>query len=129
MIGIIGEAIIFIISGAMPVTQNKPYKWENVFPQLQNDDELKTDFRKEPISVDQSSELIGQAVQNVGQINHSIQQLDEATKKLIEAVEKLESNYEKVNDSTLEYEREINALKVKIAAANERLKDFEKFKF
>jgi gliding motility-associated protein GldL len=129
MVGIIGEAIIFVVSGAMPVAQNKQYNWENVFPQLQKEEELGLPKTDENMTVEQGSEMLGQAVQNVGQINRSIEQLNETTIKLIEAVEKLESNYEKVNNSTLEYEREINALKIKIAAANERLKDFEKFKF
>lgn len=129
IVGLVGEAIIFLISGAQPVFRQKPYNWERIFPQLtrENEDEV-TKVTLESAEVTQEQQ-IQQIIQSIVGLNSSVENLNDATQRLTSYVEKLETNYEMVNSSTLEYHKEINSLKIKIASANDKLKEFEKYKF
>lgn len=129
IVGLVGEAIIFLISGAQPVLRQKNYNWERIFPQLTKENQ------EEPaeISLENAEatreQQIQQIIQSIVGLNTSVENLNDATKRLTSYVEKLETNYEMVNSSTLEYHKEINSLKGKIAAANDKLKEFENYKF
>ncbi len=129
IVGLVGEAIIFLISGAQPVLRQKFYDWERIFPQLSKDNEeevAKVNLENAEVTQEQQ---IQQIIQSIVGLNTSVENLNEATQRLTGYVEKLETNYEMVNSSTLEYHKEINSLKIKIASANEKLKEFEKYKF
>ncbi|MBO6518139.1 MAG: gliding motility protein GldL [Bacteroidia bacterium] len=130
IVGLVGEAIIFLISGAQPVLRQKSYNWERIFPQLaksDDDDEIvKVSLENAEVTQEQQ---IQQIIQSIVGLNSSVENLNDATQRLTGYVEKLETNYEMVNSSTLEYHKEINSLKIKIASANDKLKEFEKYKF
>lgn len=132
IVGLVGEAIIFLISGAQPVFKEKSYQWDKIFPQLSKDDDNKDlipeKFNLNTAQVTQEQQ-IQQIIQSIVGLNSSVESLNQATQQLTSYVEKLETNYEMVNTSTLEYHQEISNLKLKIAAANEKLKEFENYKF
>ncbi len=130
IVGLVGEAIIFLISGAQPVFKQRTYNWERLFPQLDRDedDEAVATVSMENAEVTQEQQ-IQQIIQSIVGLNSSVENLNSATQRLTGYVEKLETNYEMVNSSTLDYHKEINSLKIKIASANDKLKEFENYKF
>jgi GldL N-terminal domain len=131
MVGLIGEAIIFIISGIQPVNISKIFHWERVFPQLRESGDDESITREIPLGAAQltQEQQIQQVMESISSLNNSVEILNKATQKLSTYVENLESNYELVSNSTLDYHKEINSLKIKIASANEKLREFENFKF
>jgi|SRR6056300_1215490 gliding motility-associated protein GldL len=131
IVGLLGEALIFLISGAQPVFKQKPYHWERLFPQLEkegDEEAANASPTTEGVEVTQAQQ-IDQVIQSMLALNSSVENLNQATSRLTSYVEKLETNYEMVNSSTLDYHKEINSLKIKIASANEKLKEFENYKF
>ncbi len=129
VVGLIGEAIIFLISGAQPVFRQRSYDWERIFPQLAKDSStevVKISLENAEVTQEQQ---IQQIINSIVGLNSSVENLNDATQRLTGYVEKLETNYEMVNSSTLEYHKEISSLKIKIASANDKLKEFEKYKF
>jgi len=129
IVGLIGEAIIFLISGALPVVQSQSFRWDRVFPQLRDKGvEEIPEMTVEAAHMTQEQQ-IEKVMQSIVALNNSVDYLNKATQKLSSSVEKLDDNYDKVTESTLDYQKEINSLKIKIAAANERLKEFENYKF
>ena len=62
-------------------------------------------------------------------LDNNLHSLNDATKKLNNTVNMLEKNYEGMSQTTLEYQQQVNSLKIKITAANERLKEFENYKY
>jgi len=129
IVGLIGEAIIFLISGALPVLQSKTFRWDRVFPQLRDDDAAEAPrINMESASLTHEQQ-IQKVMESITTLNNSVEYLNKATQKLSSSVEKLDDNYDMVSESTLEYQKEINSLKIKIASANERLKEFENYKF
>jgi hypothetical protein len=130
IVGLIGEAIIFLISGAQPIFKYQPYKWERLFPQLSKTD---GDVGVSEVTVAGAEvtqeQQIQQIIQSIVGLNSSVENLNNATQRLTGYVDKLETNYEMVNSSTLDYHKEINSLKIKIASANDKLKEFENYKF
>ncbi len=130
IVGLVGEAIIFLISGAQPIFKHQPYKWERLFPQLQKEDD---DIESVAVTIDGAQatqeQQIQQIIQSIIGLNNSVENLNNATQRLTTYVDKLETNYEMVNSSTLDYHKEINSLKIKIASANDKLKEFENYKF
>lgn len=130
IVGLLGEAIIFLISGAQPIFKHQPYKWERLFPQLKKEDD---DLEAVAVTIDGAQatqeQQIQQIIQSIIGLNNSVENLNNATQRLTTYVDKLETNYEMVNSSTLDYHKEINSLKIKIASANDKLKEFENYKF
>lgn len=127
IIGLVGEAIIFIISGVQKVTVRRSYPWERVFPQLKDKREQ---YEITPGAAQSTQQVqVQQIIDSIVQMNDTVSKLNEATHKLTQTVETLEKNYEGVTQSTLEYQQQVNSLKIKIAAANEKLQEFEKYKF
>ncbi|MCB9263208.1 MAG: gliding motility protein GldL [Flavobacteriales bacterium] len=130
VVGLVGEAVIFLISGAQPVFKQKSYNWERIFPQLSRDSD-ETEAPK--MSLDGAEMTQEQQIQHIMQsilsLNNSVENLNAATQKLTSYVERLETNYELVNTSTLDYHKEISNLKTKIAAANDKLREFDNYKF
>ncbi|MFT5724976.1 MAG: gliding motility-associated protein GldL [Bacteroidia bacterium] len=130
IVGLVGEAIIFLISGVQPVFKHQPYKWERLFPQLSKDDDSNHAIQMTVAGVELTQEQqIEQIIQSIVGLNNSVENLNNATQRLTGYVDKLETNYEMVNSSTLDYHKEINSLKIKIASANDKLKEFENYKF
>jgi hypothetical protein len=126
-VGLVGEAIIFLIAGMQKVYKVRPYAWDKVFPQLsKSDDEGIIPLGTAQVTQEQQ---VKQIIESISSLNTTVESLNSATQKLVNSVVKLEDNYEKVNDSTIDYQKEINSLKIKISAANKRLKEFENFKF
>jgi len=131
VIGLVGEAIIFLISGMQPVIIPKIFHWDRVFPQLSKHaegDVISEEVTLEAAQMTQEQQ-IHKVMDSILSLNSSVDVLNKATQKLTSYVEKLESNYELVNTSTLDYHKEINSLKIKIANANEKLREFENYKF
>lgn len=126
-VGLIGEAIIFLIAGLQKVYKVKPYAWDKVFPQLsKSGEDVMIPIGTAKVTQEQQ---VKQVIESISTLNMTVDNLNTATKKLVSSVGKLEDNYEKVSDSTVDYQKEINSLKIKISAANKRLKEFENFKF
>jgi hypothetical protein len=130
VIGLVGEAIIFLISGIQPVIIPKMFHWERVFPQLTRDthQSSNTHLTVEGAEITQEQQ-VHKIMESILALNNSVEVLNTATMKLTSYVEKLESNYELVNNSTLDYHKEINSLKIKIANAKEKLREFENYRF
>jgi len=126
-VGLVGEAIIFLVAGLQKVYKVKPYAWDRVFPQLSKTGQ-ETMIPLGTAEVTQEQQ-VKQIIESISSLNSTVENLNNATKKLVNSVGKLEDNYERVNDSTVDYQKEINSLKIKISAANKRLKEFENFKF
>lgn len=126
-VGLVGEAIIFLIAGLQKVYKVKPYAWDKVFPQLSKSGE-DTMIPVGTAKVTQEQQ-VKQIIESISSLNTTVDNLNTATKKLVNSVGKLEDNYERVSMSTEDYQKEINSLKIKISAANKRLKEFENFKF
>lgn len=130
VIGLVGEAIIFLISGLQPVWIPKIFHWDRVFPQLSRE---RASIEDNDLTIEGAEIAQEQQVQKIMEsilaLNTSVDVLNTATQKLTKYVENLESNYELVNNSTLDYHKEINSLKIKIANANEKLREFENYKF
>ncbi|MFT4521235.1 MAG: gliding motility-associated protein GldL [Bacteroidia bacterium] len=134
MVGLIGEAIIFLISGAQPIAKANQYRWDKVFPQLRNASVTEeAEAYNQALSLDAAEftqeQQITKIVESILALNNSVETLNNATKKLTSYVENLETNYELVTNSTLDYHKEINSLKIKIASANNKLREFENYKF
>lgn len=127
IIGLVGEAIIFIISGVQKVAVKKTYPWERVFPQLKENTERYRVTVGDAQATQQQQ--VQQIIESIVQMNDTVAKLNEATLRLTRTVETLEHNYEGVTQATLEYQQEVNSLKIKIAAANEKLQEFEKYKY
>jgi gliding motility-associated protein GldL len=129
IVGLVGEAIIFLISGALPVMKAKSFNWEKVFPQLQ--DEQGTNVPGPTLASAEftQEEQVKKIIESIVSLNNSVENLNSATLKLTNTVGKLEENYETVSEATMDYQKEINSLKIKIAGANQKLKEFENFKF
>lgn len=130
IIGLVGEAIIFLISGMQPVSIGKMFHWERIFPQL-TAEEHNVNVEEMTLAGAEATQeqQVHKIMDSILALNNSVQVLNGATQKLTGFVEKLESNYEMVNNSTLDYHKEINSLKIKIANANEKLREFENYKF
>lgn len=127
IIGLVGEAMIFIISGVQKVNVRKNYKWDRVFPQLKDSSER---YTVTPANAEMTQQQqVQQIIDSIIQMNDSVSKLNEATHRLTKTVETLEKNYDGVTKATLEYQQEVNSLKIKIAAANDKLQEFEKYKF
>ncbi|MCB0733890.1 MAG: hypothetical protein H6608_00325 [Flavobacteriales bacterium] len=130
VIGLVGEAIIFVISGLQPVTINKVFHWDRLFPQLTREED---EPGQGEISIEGAEltheQQIQKMMESILALDNSVDVLNTSTKKLTKFIERLESNYELVNTSTLDYQKEINSLKIKIANANEKLKEFENYRF
>ncbi len=127
IIGLVGEALIFIISGVQKVGVRRSYPWERVFPQLKETSE-RYDITMGEVQTAQHQQ-VQQIIESIVQMNDTVAKLNEATQRLTKTVETLEKNYDGVTQATLEYQQEVNSLKIKIAAANEKLQEFEKYKF
>lgn len=135
MIGLIGEAIIFLISAFDYKLSRPNYQWERLFPQLKeksDNEENLDDFGLEELEA--TAEItkehqLQKMLDSIITLDNNLQSLNEATKKLNNTVDMLERNYEGMSQTTLEYQQQVNSLKIKITAANERLKEFENYKY
>lgn len=135
MIGLIGEAVIFLISAFDYKLSRPNYQWEKLFPQLKekneegnNTDELGLEELEPTIEMTKEHQL-QKILDSIITLDNNLLMLNDATKKLNNTVEMLEKNYEGMSQTTLEYQQQVNSLKIKITAANERLKEFENYKY
>lgn len=117
IIGIIIEALVFLVSSFNWKDDDYSYKWERVFPQLKNEDsELdNATFNNTQIPVD----LMVNSIQT---IDKHVVDLNEATKRLSNTVDDLEHSYQGISRSTQSYQIEIDQLRSKIKKVNENLK-------
>ncbi len=135
MIGLIGEAFIFLISAFEWKSYRQEYKWDRIFPQLKDQaaseetEELESIESVESVATVTREQQLEKILNSIVSLDNNLQHLNEATSKLNKTVEVLEKNYEIMSQSTLEYQQQINSLKIKIASANDRLKEFENYKF
>ncbi len=127
VIGILVEAVVFLISAFDWGADGKNYNWEKVFPQLHDEDE----YSSQEISLNAAEGTQQQQIQKIMDtivaLNGSVNELNTATKKLTSSVSTMEKNYDTVTESTRHYQEEIDALRAKISRANENLKVFENY--
>jgi gliding motility-associated protein GldL len=125
VIGILVESGVFLIS-AFDWSSEKGYEWERVFPQL-NDEEGEPSYINQSMAEGTQQVQVQKIMETVVTLNSSVTELNNATRKLTKSVEMMEINYETVTSSTEQYQKEIDNLRIKIAAANNQLKDFNQF--
>ena len=128
IVGIVIEAVVFLISAFDWSGGRTGYQWEKVFPQLGDD----VDFENAiPANLAEGTQQqqVQRIMETIVSLNSSVNELNSATQKLTSSVEMMEKNYETVTESTRKYQVEIDLLRDKIAAANERLKAFEHFNY
>lgn len=134
MIGLLGEAFIFLVSAFEWKIIKPTYHWERLFPQLKDrgndisNQDLGLEEMEEAAAVTKELQL-QKMLDSILSLDENIQNLNQATQRLNQTVENLEKSYEGMSKSTLEYQQEINSMKIKIASANDRLKEFESYKF
>ncbi|PCJ66491.1 MAG: hypothetical protein COA58_06855 [Bacteroidetes bacterium] len=126
IVGIIVEAVVFFISAFDWSTGEKEYDWEKVFPQLNENNEHLTSTNL-PLAEGTQQQQVQKIMETVTTLSNSVNELNNATQKLTKSVEMMEKNYDIVSESTLKYQVQIDSLRTKVAAANENLKDFDKF--
>jgi len=128
IVGILVEASVFFISAFDWGGDTKEYQWERVFPQLDpenNSSSISSIALAEGTQQQQIQKIMGTMMT----LNLSVTELNNATEKLTKSVSMMEKNYSIVSESTQKYQTEIDNLSNKIARANERLQDFDKFNF
>jgi hypothetical protein len=128
IVGILVEASVFFISAFDWGGDTKEYKWERVFPQL-DDDNNSSNISSVGLAEGTQQQQIQKIMSTVMTLNSSVTELNNATEKLTKSVSMMEKNYGIVTESTRKYQIEIDNLRNKIAGANDRLQDFEKFNF
>mgnify|MGYP001590511747 CR=1 FL=1 len=128
VVGIIIEAMVFLVSAFDWSGKDKSYQWQKVFPQL--DENNMSEFSiNQVIAEGTQQQQVQKIMETVVTPNSSVSQLNAATQKLTKSVEMMEKNYEIVSESTQKYQTEIDSLRNKISAANSQLKDFDKFNY
>jgi gliding motility-associated protein GldL len=128
VVGILIEASVFFISAFDWGGDTNKYQWERVFPQL-DEDNNSSNISSTALAEGTQQQQIQKIMSTMMTLNSSITDLNNATEKLTKSVSVMEKNYGIVTDSTQKYQKEIDSLRNKIAGANDRLQDFEKFNF
>jgi gliding motility-associated protein GldL len=128
IVGILVEASVFFISAFDWGEDTKGYQWERVFPQLDNEDNS-SNTSSIALAEGTQQQQIQKIMGTVMTLNSSVTELNNATEKLTKSVSMMEKNYGIVTESTHKYQVEIDNLRNKIAGANNRLQDFDKFNF
>jgi gliding motility-associated protein GldL len=128
IVGILVEASVFFISAFDWGRDTKEYQWERVFPQL-DDENNSSSISSVALAEGTQQQQIQKIMGTVMTLNSSVTELNNATEKLTKSVSMMEKNYGIVTESTQKYQIEIDNLRNKIAGANDRLQDFEKFNF
>lgn len=135
MIGLIGEAIIFLISAFEWKIAKPVYNWERLFPQLKEKPNAEHEISDENLEeIEVAAEFtkeqqLQKILDSIITLDNNLNNLNEATKKLNNTVDMLERNYETMSKTTLEYQQQINSLKIKLETANDKLKEFENYKY
>ncbi|MFT6112394.1 MAG: hypothetical protein ACJA19_000816 [Bacteroidia bacterium] len=128
IIGILVEASVFFISAFDWGGDTKEYQWERVFPQL-DDENNSSNISSVALAEGSQQQQIQKIMGTVMTLNSSVTELNNATEKLTKSVSMMEKNYGIVTESTQKYQIEIDNLRNKIAGANDRLQDFDRFNF
>ena len=128
IVGILIEASVFFISAFDWGRDTTEYQWERVFPQL-DDENNSSSISSVALAEGTQQQQIQKIMGTVMTLNSSVTELNNATEKLTKSVSMMEKNYGIVTESTQKYQIEIDNLRNKIAGANDRLQDFEKFNF
>lgn len=126
VVGILVEAVVFLVSAFDWSEESKSYEWEKVFPQLDNESE--SNYSTSP-DLAEGTQLhqVQKIMETVITLNASVNELNAATKKLTNSVNMMDKNYEIVSETTQKYQVEMDSLRSKISSANAQLKDFDKF--
>ena len=122
------EASVFFISAFDWGGDTKEYQWERVFPQL-DDENNSSNISSVALAEGSQQQQIQKIMGTVMTLNSSVTELNNATEKLTKSVSMMEKNYGIVTESTQKYQIEIDNLRNKIAGANDRLQDFDRFNF
>ena len=128
IIGILVDASVFFISAFDWGGDTKEYQWERVFPQL-DDENNSSNISSVALAEGSQQQQIQKIMGTVMTLNSSVTELNNATEKLTKSVSMMEKNYGIVTESTQKYQIEIDNLRNKIAGANDRLQDFDRFNF
>jgi hypothetical protein len=128
IVGILVEASVFFISAFDWGGDTKEYQWERVFPQL-DDENNSSNISSVALAEGSQQQQIQKIMGTVMTLNSSVTELNNATEKLTKSVSMMEKNYGIVTESTQKYQIEIDNLRNKIAGANDRLQDFDRFNF
>lgn len=127
IVGVIVEAIVFLISAFDWTSSDRNYRWERVFPQL-NDDSTDSDINLSMLEGTQQQQ-IQKIMETLVNLNRSVNELNAATKKLTDSVGTMEDNYESIAKSTKRYQQELDHLSAKISRANDSLRTLENFNY
>jgi gliding motility-associated protein GldL len=128
IVGILVEASVFFISAFDWGGDTKECQWERVFPQL-DDENNSSSISSVALAEGTQQQQIQKIMGTVMTLNSSVTELNNATEKLTKSVSMMKKNYGIVTESIQKYQIEIDNLRNKIAGANDRLQDFEKFNF
>ncbi|MDB4107320.1 hypothetical protein N8368_03415 [Bacteroidia bacterium] len=128
VVGIIIEAMVFLVSAFDWSGDDKGYEWEKVFPQL-DENGLSDYTSNQVIAEGTQQQQVQKIMESLVTLNSSVSELNAATQKLTKSLEIMEKNYEIVSESTQKYQTEIDSLRSKISAANSQLKVFDKFNY
>lgn len=120
IIGFVGEAIIFLLSGLERTTIRKNYNWEKVFPQLRN---VKSDAAPPDINVLKATKeaQVTEIMESLIGLNESVSHLNSATRKLSESIEKINNSYDDISLSTADYQKNLEQLKNKFSESQKTI--------
>ena len=115
IVGIAVEAAVFLVSSF--AYRKKEYQWENVFPHLIGGKE----------NIQSTGNDLQSMSEHLNELNATLKELQQATKGLSEGVKNAQNEFSSITDESKDYQRELSALKSKLAAANKHLSDFDQF--
>lgn len=128
LVGLTGEALIFLISAFEWKSERKPYAWERLFPELVSDSE-----EPEATHIDESvKRLVKQRhlehmVQELQAMSNAAEVLNTAAFKLSQSVEKADHNYQQMSEVTSQYKEELERLRQRLYTANFVLDNLEQY--
>ena len=126
IVGLATEAAIFILSSFEFKYFKPDYEWSKVFPQLKSEEELYEPDLK--LLEGTQEQQITKIMESLVVLHSSVVSLNTATRKLNDSIEKIDKNFDIITESTNSYQKELDNLRGKLAAANNNLKDFDNFK-
>jgi gliding motility-associated protein GldL len=115
ILGISVEATVFLVSSFS--WKKKQYNWENIFPQLTHGKE----------EIHKSDEHVQNLTNTLNNLNSTLTDLQRSTKELSNVVGTTKEGFNNISAETQSYQEELNALRSKLAKANESLSALDKF--
>lgn len=118
IVGLTSEAIVFLISAFQWKTSSSTYRWENLFPQLVNDqvdENEKINIREGFNDYYKNTEAVTRSVET---LEKSIKNLALVSEGLADSVKKISVQMSKLENSSQNYEEELSQLKNRLSQAN-----------